>query len=1049
LKNLSYLILTAFFGLLVTYSSSAQMNPPQVRKCGTRERVDIMFKRNPKLKLLATQPSQAYNTPSRTNTAKLTAVVSIPVVVHIVLPNPYLVTDADVMAQIDRLNLDFSGLNPDSTNVPTAFTALRGHSQIRFCLAKRTPDGKLTSGIERRSSTTGFDIDATKDPIKYTADGGLDAWDPSLYLNYWIGVDGTAGGVLGYSQFPGSTIDSPLSDGVVINYQAWGTSSCYTGSSFNLGRTAVHETGHYFGLLHTWGDDGNTCTGDDFAALSTAGSSCTLPTTLYNPDGQGNTASDIGDTPNQSGEMNGCPSTMIVTDSCSKTGPGIMYQNMMDYSNDLCLTMFTKKQVERMEYVLMNCRSGLTTSQGCQYPASPVSLDAAPIQSVNPGGFETNNCNTTFYSSVLICPGNVIPKVRIQNNGLTTITTLTVGYRLNNGTPVSQTFTVNLSLGQSTVVSFAAAPVVSGTNTFTFFTAKPNGQADQVPANDSLRQTLQVQTTAPLPAIVDFESATFPPPGWAIDNYNGDVTWERKSPGKNSSFSMFMNNYDVDATNNLDDFKSPRLTTTGYDSVVISFDLAHKYYPQEDFFDSLSVLVTKDCGASYQTVYNKGGQALATAGSSNDPYDTPAPEDWRTERIVLSGNIIAGGEISVVFRNTSKYGNNIFIDNINITGKKAAPSFRDLTVSNIISPGIINCSSSVTPQVVVSNVGVDVITSFKVGYQVGNATPVIQTYNQAIAPNGSVTLTLAPVSSLSGTNVFTVFTADPVSTAGTGDNQLNNDTLMRALTVLQSVQGPLTEGFESTLFPPTSWSVNNPDNGTTWQRSNTGYQSSGSAYVNTFRYTSTGQVDELISPVINYNNSDSVYLSFDVAAAMRSASITDTLTVLLTKDCGASFFTIYKKWGNELKTVSANLTTEFIPTGSDWRRERIDLAGLANQGPVVLIFRVTNKNGNNVYIDNINLATQSYPPILVRRGYLILPTAFRDNFRIMHYQQPVTLKYVNVYNALGQLIQSKQYNGNAERTINIDLSGRAGGSYLVRLGYEDESKNVSQWVIKY
>lgn len=655
-------ILTAAF-LFSFHSLHAQA----VNRCGTMGRVQQQ------IRVKGYVPSAPTILPGRQRQQQVQqryALVTIPVVVHIVLPNPWLVTDADVQAQIDRLNLDFSGMNPDSTNVPTEFTRLRGHSNIRFCLARQTPDGKLTSGIERRVSTTGSDIMAQSDPIKYTADGGLDSWDPSRYLNYWVGADATGSGVLGYAQFPSSTLDPAASDGVVINYQAWGNNPCYTSSSFNQGRTAVHETGHYFGLLHTWGDDGNTCTGDDFADLTTAGSSCSLPSGLFNPIGQGNTATDVGDTPNQSGETNGCPTTQIVTDSCSKLAPGVMYQNLMDYSDDACLTLFTQKQVERMEWVLNNCRFSLTTSTACNVPAGAVALDAAPVQSVNPGGVETVGCTSTFYSSVLLCPGQIIPKVRIVNNGMATLTTITVGYSLNGGTPVQQVFNVNLPLGATAIISFPAVTVNSGNNTIQFFTSQPNGGTDQVTANDTLTETFTVLGTTVLPLMVDFESTTFPPSGWGIDNYNNDFTWERKSPGHNSTAALFINNFDVDATENLDDFKSPRINTMDADSVIITFDLAHRDYPQEGFSDTLTVLISKDCGATYQTVYKKWGAELATAGTLDEAYVTPADGDWRTEKIGLAGNILSTQNISVIFRNTTRYGNNIFIDNINIEGKK-------------------------------------------------------------------------------------------------------------------------------------------------------------------------------------------------------------------------------------------------------------------------------------------------------------------------------------------------------------------------------------------
>ncbi|HYK54951.1 MAG TPA: M43 family zinc metalloprotease, partial [Flavisolibacter sp.] len=339
-----------------------------------------------------------------------------------------------MQAQIDRLNLDFSGLNPDSTNAPSQFLAVRGHSQIRFCLAKRTPSGQLTSGIERKASVISFNPNADQDPIKFSSLGGLDQWDPSSYLNLWIGTDGGSD-VLGYSQFPSSA--PAKEDGVVISYKSWGANACYTLPDYNKGRTATHEIGHYFGLLHIWGDD-DGCQGDDFRSLADLGSACSIPPGLYNLPGQGNTASDVGDTPNQAGETNNCPGTGT-TDACATTNPGKMFQNHMDYSLDACLTMFTKKQVERMEWVLENCRSGLTTSLGCQPPASAVVRDAAPWQSVNPGGFELNGCDTRTYSSVAFCPGSFTPKLRIINNAALPLTTVTVGYILDGGAPVTQT----------------------------------------------------------------------------------------------------------------------------------------------------------------------------------------------------------------------------------------------------------------------------------------------------------------------------------------------------------------------------------------------------------------------------------------------------------------------------------------------------------------------------------------------------------------------------------------------------------------------------------
>ncbi|HEX2606490.1 MAG TPA: M43 family zinc metalloprotease, partial [Flavisolibacter sp.] len=705
----------------------------------------------------ASGKADSHSTPSSTTTYKTEASITIPVVVHIVLPNPYLVTDADVQVQLDRLNLDYSGLNPDSTNEPAAFLAARGHSQIQFCLAKRTPSGTLTSGIERRASLAGSNLSLPTDPIKSAAAGGLDGWDPTQYLNLWVGDDVSGSGILGYASFPGD--GSGNDDGVFLNYVSFATNSCYVDPSYNKGRTATHEVGHYFGLYHIWGDD-DGCAGDDFRQLPGV---IGLPAGLFNPDGLGNTAADIGDTPNQGSESSSCLFG-IVTDACATASPGKMYQNYMDYTFDACYSLFTRKQVERMEWVLNNARGSLKTSLGCQPPAGAIALDAAPFESVNPGGYEIVGCATRVYGNILLCPGTITPKVRIVNNGLTPLTSVKVGYRLDNGAAVSQTATVSLQLGSSTVISLPSLNLPEGVHQIKFFTSNPNGSTDQVPSND---------------------------------------------------------------------------------------------------------------------------------------------------------------------------------------------------------------------------------------------------------------------------------------------------TLSRTITVNGSVSGSLVETFQGATFPPAGWSVFNPDGSITWQRNSLGNRNPGSAYINTFNYTANDAQDALITPRVSYSDADSVKLTFDVAAATfsdpRTPGITlDTLEIQVTKDCGNTFQTVYKKWGESLRTLPTPTEDEYFPSGTaQWRKDTVDLTAYAAQSPIQLLFIVTNNFENNIFIDNVNLTVRQVPARLKEEGLLILPNPFRTSFAVWHYQQPVTLRYLNVYNAAGQLVWTKGYNRNAEKYITIDLSSQAPGVYFVQLDYLDENLNVRQKLIKY
>jgi hypothetical protein len=99
----------------------------------------------------------------------------------------------------------------------------------------------------------------------------------------------------------------------------------------------VHETGHWLGLRHIWGDD--YC-GDDW----------------------------VDDTPKQANFTSGCPSGIRL--SCGNGVNGDMYMNYMDITLDACTNLFTEGQKERMRgYFLPGApRNKLLSSSGFQPP---------------------------------------------------------------------------------------------------------------------------------------------------------------------------------------------------------------------------------------------------------------------------------------------------------------------------------------------------------------------------------------------------------------------------------------------------------------------------------------------------------------------------------------------------------------------------------------------------------------------------------------------------------------------------------------------------------
>lgn len=269
------------------------------------------------------------------------SVIRIPVVVHILYnSSAQNISDAQIKSQIDALNRDFRRDNADTVNTPQRFHALAADTEIEFVLASADPSGRATTGIVRRQ--TNVKEWSMDDKIKFQSQGGDNAWDSRYYLNIWVGNMRT----LGYSSAPGGAADK---DGVVISLNAFGTIN--TSSPYNMGRTAVHEIGHWMGLKHIWGD---TYCGDDL----------------------------VEDTPKQGNFTAGCPSGFRT--SCSNGTVGDMYMNYMDYTSDACINLFTQGQKSRMRSLFLagGPRASLLQSKGLGDPwnsnEEPVTAEEAP-----------------------------------------------------------------------------------------------------------------------------------------------------------------------------------------------------------------------------------------------------------------------------------------------------------------------------------------------------------------------------------------------------------------------------------------------------------------------------------------------------------------------------------------------------------------------------------------------------------------------------------------------------------------------------------------------
>jgi gliding motility-associated-like protein len=266
--------------------------------------------------------------------------LTLPVVIHIINQNPYAVSDAAVLGGIGDLN-DAFGKSGAYALSPGADT------KIKFCIAKKDPDGGITTGITRTTAYFGNDLNLDNEDAKLK---NLIQWDPKRYINIWLITNiyaesyanyscgiWTRLGVGGYATMPpgGDSLD-----GIVVT---------------SFGVLLAHEMGHYLGLYHTFqgGCYNFNCATDGDMVCDTPPDGSVYPSFTCNN-----------------------PSNSCNSDTLSAYSNGFFHtdvpdqiDNFMDYGNSACSKQFTQGQADRMRAAILTQRPGLLQEE-CSAPCT-------------------------------------------------------------------------------------------------------------------------------------------------------------------------------------------------------------------------------------------------------------------------------------------------------------------------------------------------------------------------------------------------------------------------------------------------------------------------------------------------------------------------------------------------------------------------------------------------------------------------------------------------------------------------------------------------------
>lgn len=302
----------------------------------------------------------------------------------------------------------------------------------------------------------------------------------------------------------------------------------------------------------------------------------------------------------------------------------------------------------------------------------------------------------------ITCVNSIHPVISIKNNGSNTITSAIINYQINNEPVLTSNWNNTLNTSASANINIPTITgLPSGTNSLKVWLTDINNNGITTVGNCGTASTtfyVAPSTAAVAPLSESFTATTFPPVDFGLDNPDGGITWTRVSTG-NTSNSMRVNCFNYGSIGAEDALIVKPIDISNLPNPTLTFDVAHAMY-NSSYNDRLKVLVSTNCGNNWNEVYNKAGSTLATAPATTSNF-TPNSSQWRNEQIDLS-SYSSANKLFIKFVCVNGYGNNIYVDNINVLSVYASientNSIENITVYPNPAQDFVNISISLAEQ---------------------------------------------------------------------------------------------------------------------------------------------------------------------------------------------------------------------------------------------------------------------------------------------------------------------------------------------------------------
>jgi hypothetical protein len=283
-------------------------------------------------------------------------------------------------------------------------------------------------------------------------------------------------------------------------------------------------------------------------------------------------------------------------------------------------------------------------------------------------------------ANLLTCTTNYSPTFTLKNNSLTAaLTTCDITYKIDNGAPMPYSWSGNIAAGQSATVTLPSVAVTMGNHTLMVTTSNPNASTDNNLNNDSHTYSFGVVTAngTPVSYTNSFATTVFPYSNWELGNPDNDITWAHVAT---NTGCLKFDCYNDGNRGTQDAFIVEPVDLTGTTTPSLKFDVAHRIYSAA-YTEKLDVFVSTDCGATWTSVYSKAGATLASVAGASTAAFTPTATQWRNDCVDLTP-YAGNNKVFIKFVGTNDFGNNMYVDNINVSNSACATGIVDINSAN-------------------------------------------------------------------------------------------------------------------------------------------------------------------------------------------------------------------------------------------------------------------------------------------------------------------------------------------------------------------------------